>query len=314
MSARPGKFIFVLAMLALAGCAVVPPNDAVLEDARSYVYAVRNDPNVRAYAAVEIDQAVATLRRADDLAARGGTLTEVHDLAALAHERAAFAQQAARMKVAEVAAGVERQRLEVAARVREAEVAQRAALDAQMQADTSRQQAMSAQQQAVVAQRQADSAQQQAAAVQRQALVAEGGLPGLREQMLDLGPAMTDRGLVLTLTDLAFDQGSAQLQPAGQQAVSRLALYLTAHPALVISVDGFTDDAGNAYRNQQLSERRALSVQSALAASGVDARRIIVRGYGPAYPIASNDTSAGRQMNSRVEIVISDHGRVIPRA
>jgi outer membrane protein OmpA-like peptidoglycan-associated protein len=314
MKARPGKFIFVLAMLALAGCAVVPPNDAVLEDARTYVYAVRSDPNVRAYAPVEIDQAVATLRRADDLAARGGTLTEVHDLAALAHERAAFAQQAARMKVAEVAAGAERQRLEVAARVREAEVAQRAALDAQMQADTSRQQAMSAQQQAAVAQRQADSAQQQATAVQRQALVAEGGLPGLREQMLDLGPAMTDRGLVLTLTDLAFDHGSAQLQPGGQQAVSRLAVYLTAHPALVISVDGFTDDSGNAYRNQQLSERRALAVQSALAASGVDARRIIVRGYGPAYPIASNDTSVGRQMNSRVEIVISDHGRVVPRA
>jgi outer membrane protein OmpA-like peptidoglycan-associated protein len=307
MNARPGKFIFVLAMLALAGCAVVPPNDAVLEDARTYVYAVRSDPNVRAYAPVEIDQAVATLRRADDLAARGGTLTEVHDLAALAHERAAFAQQAARMKVAEVAAGVERQR-------REAEVAQRAALDAQMQADTSRQQAMAAQQQAAAAQRQADSAQQQASAVQRQALMAEGGLPGLREQMLDLGPAMTDRGLVLTLNDLAFDHGSAQLQPGGQQAVSRLAVYLTAHPALMISVDGFTDDAGNAYRNQQLSERRALAVQSALAASGVDARRIIVRGYGPAYPIASNDTSVGRQMNSRVEIVISDHGRVIPRA
>jgi len=313
MNARPGKFIFVLAMFALAGCAVVPPNDAVLEDARTYVYAVRSDPNVRAYAPVEIDQAVATLRRADDLAARGGTLTEVHDLAALAHERAAFAQQAARMKVAEVAAGAERQRLEVAARAREAEVAQRAALDAQMQADTSRQQAIAAQQQAAVAQRQADNAQQQATAVQRQALVAEGGLPGLREQMLDLGPAMTDRGLVLTLTDLAFDHGSAQLQPAGQQAVSRLAVYLTAHPALVISVDGFTDDAGNAYRNQQLSERRALAVQSALAASGIDGRRIVVRGYGPAYPIASNDTSVGRQMNSRVEIVISDHGRVIPR-
>jgi outer membrane protein OmpA-like peptidoglycan-associated protein len=90
-------------------------------------------------------------------------------------------------------------------------------------------------------------------------------------------------------------------------------VYLTAHPDLVISVEGFTDDAGNMNWNQQLSERRALAVQSALAALGVDARRIVVRGYGPAYPIASNDTSVGRQMNSRVEIVISDHGYVIPR-
>jgi outer membrane protein OmpA-like peptidoglycan-associated protein len=314
MNARPGRFVFLFAMLALAGCAIVPPNDAVLEDSRSYVYTVRNDPNVRAYAPVEIDQAVATMRRADELAARGGTLTEVHDLATLARERATFAQQTARIKVAEVDAAAERQRLEVAARAREAEVAQRAAVDAQMQADSSRQQAMVAQQQATTAQRQADSAQQQAASVQRQALVAEGGFPGLREQMPDLGPTMTDRGLVLTLTDVAFDPGSDRLQPGGQRAVSRVAAYLTAHPELVIAVDGFTDDSGNAYRNQQLSERRALAVQSALASSGVDARRIIVRGYGPAYPIASNGTSVGRQMNSRVEIVISDRGRVIPRA
>ena len=55
-------------------------------------------------------------------------------------------------------------------------------------------------------------------------------------------------------------------------------------------------------------------MQSALAALGVDARRIIVRGYGPAYPIASNDTPAGREMNRHVEIVISDRGYVIPRA
>jgi outer membrane protein OmpA-like peptidoglycan-associated protein len=306
MNARPGKFILALAMLALAGCAVVPIHDAVLEDARSYVYGVRSDPNVLAYASVEIDQAVVTLRRADEIAARGGSLAEVHELAALARDRATLAQQAARMKVADVTAQAERQRLEVAARAREAETAQRAAHQAQLQADSSRQQAAVAQQQAAVAQRQAESAQQQVMAV-------AGGLPALREQLLDLGPRMTDRGLVLTLNDVVFEHGAAQLQPSGHQEVSRLAVYLTAHPDLVISVEGFTDDAGNMNWNQQLSERRALAVQSALAALGVDARRIVVRGYGPAYPIASNDTSVGRQMNSRVEIVISDHGYVIPR-
>jgi outer membrane protein OmpA-like peptidoglycan-associated protein len=307
MNARPGKFILALAMLALAGCAVVPVHDAVLEDARTYVYAVRSDPSVIAYASVEIDQAVVTLRRADEIAARGGSLAEVHEVASLARDRATLAQQAARMKVADVAAQADRQRLEVAARTREADSAQRAAREAQLQADSSRQQATVAQQQAAVAQRQADSAQQQVTAV-------SGGLPALREQLLDLGPRMTDRGLVLTLDDVAFDRGAAQLQPAGRQEVSRLAVYLTAHPDLVISVEGFTDDAGNMNWNQQLSERRALAVQSALAALGVDPRRIVVRGYGPAYPIASNDTPVGRQMNSRVEIVISDHGYVIPRA
>lgn len=313
MNAHSGKFVAALALLALAGCAVVPVNDAALEDSRAYVYAVRSDPNVIAYAPAEIDQAVAMLRRADDVAARGGSLTEVHDLAALARDRATLAQQSARMKAADAAAQAERQRLEVAARNREAEAAQHAAREAQMQADSSRQQAITAQQQATTAQRQADSAQQQAAAVQQHALAGEGSYRGLREQLSDFRPVLNDRGMILTLNDIYFDRGAATLQPAGQQAVSRLAAYLSAHPELVVSVEGFTDNTGNVYRNEQLSERRALAVQSALAASGVDSRRILVRGYGAAYPIASNETGAGRQMNSRVEIVISDHGYVTPR-
>jgi len=127
MNAHSGKFVAALALLALASCAVIPVHDAVLEDSRTYVYAVRSDPTVVAYASVEIDQAVATLRRADDVAARGGSLSEVHDLAALARDRATLAQQTARMKAADVAAQAERQRLEVAARTRDAEAAQRAA-------------------------------------------------------------------------------------------------------------------------------------------------------------------------------------------
>jgi outer membrane protein OmpA-like peptidoglycan-associated protein len=290
--------------LAFAGCAVVPMNDAVLEDARTYIYGVRSDPQVIAYAPVEIDHAVVTLRRADDALARSATLAEIHDLASLARERAMLAQQTARMKTAEAAAQAECQCLEVAARAREA----------QLQAESTRQQAAAAQQQAAAAMRQAESAQQQAALVQQQALAAEAGLRALQDQLLDLGPRMTDRGLVVTLNDMLFDRDGAQLQPAGHRAVSRLATYLTAHPDRVISVEGFTDGAGDTHWNQQLSERRALAVQSALAGLGVDARRIIVRGYGPAYPIASNDTPAGRQMNRRVEIVISDRGYVTPRA
>src|ERR1700687_5949819 len=141
MNAHSGKFLAALALLALTSCAVVPVHDAALEDSRTYVYAVRSDPNVIAYASVEIDQAVATLRRADEVAARGGSLAEVHDLAALARDRANLAQQSARMKAADVAAQVGRQRLEVAARTRDAEAAQLAAREAQMQADSSRQQA-----------------------------------------------------------------------------------------------------------------------------------------------------------------------------
>lgn len=305
MNAPIGKFILALAALTLAACAIGPIHDAALDDSRAYVYSVRSDPNVIAYAPVEIDSAVVAIRRADEIAARNGSLNEIHDLAALARDRARLAQEITRTKVAEMAALVERQRVEVDARTRDAEFAQRAAREAQVQADSSRQLAASAQ-------RQADNARLQAAVTQ-QALPTEGGLRVMRDQLLDLEPRMMDRGLVITLTDIEFDRGAAHLRPAGQQAVTRLAAYLIARPELMISVEGFTDDSGEMRWNQQLSERRAFEVQSALASLGVEPRRIVVHGYGPAYPIAGNDTSAGRQMNSRVEIVVSERGYVTPR-
>src|SRR4030095_2456061 len=100
MNARPVKFILALAALALASCAMVPVRDAALEDARSYVYSVRSDPDVLAYAPAALDKAVATLRRADEVAARNGSLAEIHDLAARARERATLAPQTTRTRVA----------------------------------------------------------------------------------------------------------------------------------------------------------------------------------------------------------------------
>jgi outer membrane protein OmpA-like peptidoglycan-associated protein len=313
MNNRSIPLLIAVAWLGLAGCAAVPIQDATLDDARVYVHGVRSDPQVLAYAPVEIDQAVITLRRAEDLLERGGNLSEVHQLAQLARDRATLAQQAARTRSAEAAAAAERQRLELAARAREAEAAQRAARDAQLQAETSRRQAEIAQQQAAAAQRQAETARQQAAAIEREALGAEAALRAMQDRLVDLAPKATPRGVVVTLNDIMFERGGAQLQPAGHQAVSHLANYLIAHPGTTISIEGFTDDAGDRYWNEQLSERRALAVQSALAALGVDARRIIVHGFGPRYPVASNDTLTGRQMNRRVEVVISDRGYVVPR-
>jgi hypothetical protein len=80
------KSVLVLAMLAAAGCASIPERDGVMEDARVSVNAARNNPQVVSYAPAELDQAVGTLRQADDLAARGGRTGEVHQLAMLASD------------------------------------------------------------------------------------------------------------------------------------------------------------------------------------------------------------------------------------
>ncbi|HVT38275.1 MAG TPA: OmpA family protein, partial [Gemmatimonadaceae bacterium] len=79
-------------------------------------------------------------------------------------------------------------------------------------------------------------------------------------------------------------------------------------------IEGFTDSTGSNSHNQELSEKRADSVRYALLGMGIATDRITSRGYGESYPAAGNDTVAGRQLNRRVEILISDDsGTITPR-
>jgi len=111
-----------------------------------------------------------------------------------------------------------------------------------------------------------------------------------------------------------FDTGSATLRPGGQRVVAWLADFLREYPERTLAIEGFTDSVGGDTFNQDLSERRAASVRVALIQSGIDGSRIDVRGYGKAFPVASNDTAEGRQRNRRVEVVISDaRGGIAPR-
>jgi len=300
------KSVLALAMLAATACATYPERDAVIEDARVVVYNARNNPQVVTYAPAELDQAVLTLREADDLAARGGAIVDVHRMAVLAQQRAALAQDVAR--------------------TRSVEALQRSAREAQLQADVSRQNAAAAQAQAAAAQRQAEDAQRQAAAIQAQAqalapapAVAVAPAPGVAvapgatvvSPIADLPAVTTSRGLIITLNDGMFDANGAQLRPAGVVAAQKLAAYLNAYPERGVAVEGYTDGSGNPYVDRQLSEDRARAVRAALIGMGCDPRRIVVRGYGPEYPIASNSTIEGRRMNRRVEVVIADRGVVV---
>ena len=106
--------------------------------------------------------------------------------------------------------------------------------------------------------------------------------------------------------DLLFDTGSAHLNPGGLRVVDRLIEFMNAYPQRRVSIEGFTDSTGNPVSNQVLSERRASAVRLALIDRGIDPARLVARGYGEDYPVASNTNPVGRQLNRRVEIVISD--------
>jgi hypothetical protein len=97
----PGKhatFAVAVAILAASGCASFPGRDPAMDDARLSLDAARRNPQVATYASIELDQAAASLRQADELAARGGRSDDVHRLAVVASQRAAAAQEVARVR------------------------------------------------------------------------------------------------------------------------------------------------------------------------------------------------------------------------
>jgi outer membrane protein OmpA-like peptidoglycan-associated protein len=138
----------------------------------------------------------------------------------------------------------------------------------------------------------------------------------LQAEVAQLKARPTPRGLVLTLGDVFFDTGRAQLNPGANRKLDQLAQFLNEHKERRVQIDGFTDSVGTDSYNEDLSQRRANSVKSALLSRGVAASRIGTEGYGKAYPVANNIDSGGRQMNRRVEVVIGeDNGTAIsPRS
>lgn len=127
----------------------------------------------------------------------------------------------------------------------------------------------------------------------------------LRLQLEALQAVSTDRGMVMTLGDVLFATGKADLQPGAMNTVDRLAVFLSEYPDKTVLIEGFTDNTGTDAFNQGLSERRAAAVESALIQAGVSPGRISTVGYGKARPIADNGTAEGRLRNRRVEIVIN---------
>ncbi|WP_207455435.1 OmpA family protein [Azospirillum sp. SYSU D00513] len=132
----------------------------------------------------------------------------------------------------------------------------------------------------------------------------------LEQQLRELQAQRTERGLVMTLGDVLFATGRAELSPGAQQRIDRLAQFMQQNPNRTIRIEGYTDSTGSSATNLALSERRAQSVRDALVLAGVQPNRIVTQGFGSAQPVASNSTDAGRQQNRRVEIVISEPGTV----
>jgi len=285
----------------LAGCSTVPTTTSTLDQARADYVAASNNPQVAAYAPLEFRQASEALDRANQAAAKRESLDTIDRLAYVAKQRVATAQEVARAKAAEkeiADAGRQRDRMQLEARTAEAERARREAANANAQV--------------AVAQQQAQDAQAQAAAAQQQAAQLAERSTRLEAILVELHAQKTERGMVVTIGDVLFATDRAELTQNGMATVRKLAEVMMQNPDRTVLVEGFTDSTGSAAHNKELSERRAQSVALALTSLGVPRERVAMRGYGEAYPVASNDTAGNRQLNRRVEIVLSNEGAPIP--
>lgn len=128
----------------------------------------------------------------------------------------------------------------------------------------------------------------------------------LRRQIAELNAKQTERGLIVTLGDVLFETGKSDLKDSASINLSKLAGFLNQQQDRALVIEGHTDSVGSDSYNQELSQRRADSVKAFLIGHGVSPTRITAVGKGESSPVASNDSSSGRQMNRRVEIVIAN--------
>lgn len=289
------QFVPVMLSLAIAisACSSTPTTTSTLDQARSDYMSAQNNSAVAQFAPMEFKAATDALNAANTAAADRQSLDKIDQLAYVAKQKIATAQEVARAKQAEgdlANAAQQRDQVRLQARTAEAEAAKRSAEQAQADAEAARARA-----------EQAHAATQNAQA-QASALAA---------QLAELQAKQTERGMIITLGDVLFNTDQAVLTAQGQSTVQKLATILRDNPERTVLVEGFTDSTGSTAHNLELSQRRAESVRAALSQAGIDRSRVETRGYGEAYPVAGNTSAGDRQLNRRVEIVLSEAGQPI---
>ncbi|NOT10385.1 MAG: OmpA family protein [Methylococcaceae bacterium] len=284
----------VIAVAIISGCATLP-NPSLTEAHNNYNNA-RTNPDVTNLAAVELKDASDTLNKADYALNEDDNDEVVNHLAYIANQQVGIAQETAKRKTAELAvnnAGAKRDQVRLEARTAEA--------------DASKQQVAILQENAEW--QNAELAAANANTERDQELIAQQEM-----QLKELNAKKTERGLVITLGDVLFRTNKAQLESGGIRNVEKLGNFLTQYPQYKVLVEGYTDSRGSNDLNQELSDRRAYSVRTALMEMQISNDRVSTRGYGEEFPVASNDNAASRQLNRRVEIVLSDsNGTIVQR-
>ena len=275
--------------------------------------AVQTAEDARAIAVKKMDDVRLANERQDSADAQARSQAQADDAT---RQKAQAESDTARAKAAKLQA--------------ESDAANAQAANAQAQSDASKARNDAADAQAATAKAQADMANSQAASASALSAAqadAEQSRLAAQQANLTAQQAETDkaamraklseqlnsilqtrdsaRGLIVSMSDVLFDTGKYSLKPGAREKLAKVAGILLAYPGLNIEVGGYTDNVGGDAMNQALSENRAGSVRDYLVQQGVATSSVSAKGFGNTLPVASNDNSAGRQQNRRVELLVS---------
>jgi OOP family OmpA-OmpF porin len=313
-----------------------------LERARSAYMQAKSNRNVEAFAPLPFTDAGKAMQAAEQ--AKGAE--EMEQLSYIAEKKSLIAITLAEGKMAENeieklnrdTANIIAEKRTQEARVaqKEARVAQKEARVAQKEAENARLLAMAESERAAKAKKEAEEARSLAAAETertarakaeaearareaeqaRMAAQAEAARAAkakaeadqLMRELSDLKAKQTERGIVLTIGDVLFATGKGDLSSDALRSVDKLADFLQKYLNRNVLIEGHTDSVGSDEFNLTLSQKRADSVKGTLTSKGIAEERIATKGYGKKYPVASNDTAAGKQQNRRVEVIVLNEG------
>ncbi|MBP2682727.1 MAG: hypothetical protein H6Q79_766 [Deltaproteobacteria bacterium] len=318
---------FGLLFLFLTGCGLsrkeMMAQDQMERARKAYAEAQAN-PSVEAYAPLELQEAGKALQAAE-AAEKAKETDDILQLGYLAERKTQFAVATADGKVAEREIDklnvenaemiarkrtleAERARLETGKARSEAERARMEAGKAMSEAEKARMAAAADAERAAIAKRQAEQAISAAEEEAAKAARAKAEADELMRELSELKAQQTERGIVLTIGDVLFATGKADLSPDANRSVNKLADFLKKYPNRDVLIEGHTDSVGTDDYNLTLSRKRADSVKYKLMGNGVEEGRITTVGYGEEFPLASNDTKAGKAQNRRVEVIILNEG------